>query len=320
MMDYYQELGLDRTASGEEIRQAYHGLVRLLHPDVCGDGPARRLADLQMKRLNDVVKVLTDPAERAGYDRRLAVPLPAAIPYRIQRPPGHPWWIGIAATILCAAVVFLRKPPPSAPQYNPPAGIAAAPPVTPMRTSRTSKPSLTIRDVHPNSEPLEIVPPIPSNRPVMPDSTVVRASAPDILPPGLPQAPAPAHETTLTAPPGMAGEWLFVPSARARPGALYPPEYIEMRITEEAGVLRGRYRARYHVADQAISPTVAFEFEGPVGTGGVRLPWSGPGGATGDVSLRLLDNAQMEVTWVATQIGRDFGLISGTAALIRRQD
>src|SRR5580700_6302662 len=35
MMDYYEELGIDRSASPEEIRQAYKHLVRLLHPDHC---------------------------------------------------------------------------------------------------------------------------------------------------------------------------------------------------------------------------------------------------------------------------------------------
>ena len=39
MMDHYEELGLDRSASPEEIRQAYKRLVRLLHPDRCSDEP-----------------------------------------------------------------------------------------------------------------------------------------------------------------------------------------------------------------------------------------------------------------------------------------
>jgi len=44
------------------------------------------------------------------------------------------------------------------------------------------------------------------------------------------------------------------------------------------------------------------------------------GGAKGDVSLRLIDSGALEVTWVATQMGEELGLISGTATLIRRLD
>src|ERR1017187_2466926 len=69
MMDYYEELGVDRSASPDEIRQAYRHLVRLLHPDHCNDDQVRPLADLQMKRLNGVLRVLTNPAERETYDR-----------------------------------------------------------------------------------------------------------------------------------------------------------------------------------------------------------------------------------------------------------
>ncbi|MCU1235096.1 MAG: curved DNA-binding protein, partial [Candidatus Solibacter sp.] len=67
-MTHYEELGLPAGASREEIRRAYKHLVRLLHPDQCPEENTRRLADLQMKRLNAIRSVLMDPESRAAYD------------------------------------------------------------------------------------------------------------------------------------------------------------------------------------------------------------------------------------------------------------
>jgi curved DNA-binding protein CbpA len=76
-MTYYEELGVPAAASVEEIRRAYHRLVKLLHTDQCGDGETRRLAELQMKRLNNVLAILADEGRRAEYDAALAAPPPA---------------------------------------------------------------------------------------------------------------------------------------------------------------------------------------------------------------------------------------------------
>ena len=131
--------------------------------------------------------------------------------------------------------------------------------------------------------------------------------------------PLSAPGPTLASP-SIAGNWLFVPTPDTKSAGLYPPEYIELRVMEEAGVVRGRYRARYRVADKAISPTVAFEFEGRGTNDEARLPWTGAGGAKGEVSLRLLDSGALEVTWEASRMGVELGLISGTATLVRRLD
>ena len=84
----------------------------------------------------------------------------------------------------------------------------------------------------------------------------------------------------------LAGNWLFVQSSSVRIAG-YRPEYIELRLTEDSGTLRGRYQARYRVIDRAISPNVAFEF----------VDRAGPGNATGEVTLRLLTSGILEVTW-----------------------
>jgi DnaJ domain len=72
-MDYYEELGLRPTASLAEIQDAYHCLARILHPDPGRNDPqARRLAEIQLRRLNTLYAVLSDPARRRSYDARLA--------------------------------------------------------------------------------------------------------------------------------------------------------------------------------------------------------------------------------------------------------
>ena len=113
------------------------------------------------------------------------------------------------------------------------------------------------------------------------------------------------------------GEGPGVPSAATVNGG-YPPEYIELRLRELEGVMRGSYRARYRVNDRAISPNVAFQFEGRSGAEGGVLPWRGPGGSQGEVTLRLLANGNLQVEWEADRLGEELGLISGAATLVRK--
>lgn len=61
--DYYQVLGVARTASRAEIRAAYARLAKLHHPDVAGELP-RRLNDVQQ-----AYRCLSDPDRRAAHDR-----------------------------------------------------------------------------------------------------------------------------------------------------------------------------------------------------------------------------------------------------------
>jgi hypothetical protein len=115
---------------------------------------------------------------------------------------------------------------------------------------------------------------------------------------------------------GLAGAWVWVPSARSKMLAdSYPPEYIELAVREEDGILRGRYRARFHVGDRAISPEVHFEFEGR----GEHLRWAGNGGAKGDLRLELKSESEMEIHWITTEPGPTPALTSSSAMLVRRQ-
>ena len=63
--DYYQTLGLGKTASDKEIKQAYRKLARKFHPDV---NPGDKSAEAKFKEINEAYEVLGDPDKRRKYD------------------------------------------------------------------------------------------------------------------------------------------------------------------------------------------------------------------------------------------------------------
>jgi curved DNA-binding protein len=63
--DYYEILGVPRTASGEEIKKSFRKLAREYHPDVAKD---KKKAEEKFKEINEAYEVLGDPAKRKKYD------------------------------------------------------------------------------------------------------------------------------------------------------------------------------------------------------------------------------------------------------------
>ncbi len=63
--DYYEVLGVARTATDDEVRKAYRRLARQYHPDVNKDGGA----ETKFKEINEAYEVLSDTSKRAAYDR-----------------------------------------------------------------------------------------------------------------------------------------------------------------------------------------------------------------------------------------------------------
>ena len=63
--DYYEVLGIDRSASKDEIRKAYRKLARQYHPDVNKNGDAEE----RFKEINEAYEILGDDKTRQAYDR-----------------------------------------------------------------------------------------------------------------------------------------------------------------------------------------------------------------------------------------------------------
>ncbi len=63
--DYYATLGVAKTATEKEIKQAFRKLARKHHPDV---NPGDKAAESRFKELNEAHEVLSDPAKRKKYD------------------------------------------------------------------------------------------------------------------------------------------------------------------------------------------------------------------------------------------------------------
>lgn len=64
--DYYQTLGVPRTATPADIKKAFRKLARESHPD---KKPGDKAAELRFKDINEANEVLSDPDKRAKYDR-----------------------------------------------------------------------------------------------------------------------------------------------------------------------------------------------------------------------------------------------------------
>src|SRR5215510_2769483 len=65
-IDYYKVLGVEKSATQDDIKKAYRKLARKLHPDL---NPNDKEAHKKFQQINEANEVLSDPEKRKKYDQ-----------------------------------------------------------------------------------------------------------------------------------------------------------------------------------------------------------------------------------------------------------
>lgn len=63
--DYYEVLGLDKSASADDIKKSYRNLAKKYHPDM---NPGDKEAEVKFKEVGEAYEILSDPDKKAKYD------------------------------------------------------------------------------------------------------------------------------------------------------------------------------------------------------------------------------------------------------------
>ena len=348
---YYEELGLTSDASPEQIRESFRALVRLLHPDQQTDSQLKDIAETQMRKLNRIYGVLSDPEKRRHYDDDLeedygppAIAGPQFQPALTKILTRAAWLVAILAGV--GLVIWLTSDNTPAPQastaeQNLP---AAAAPVSAARPVSRGDQAMVIAGLRADLKALTIerdaaiheLARLRGSQPATPSPGSARNESAELRPPAITMTELPSAAklpVVLASNSGLprmeipsarklAGFWFYAKpplGQRNKNQALYPPQFIEVTINEDAGMVYGRLRARYDIADRPISPDVTFTFNGPSIPGPTAsYAWTGSAGAKGDLTFKFISENSVKFDWMATDLGSQLGLEGGTAVLTRR--
>jgi len=352
-MDFYEELGLPRSASLDAIRRSYRQRVRLLHPDRYPNAELRAIAEAEMQRVNVIAGILTCPEERLRYDRTLIgegaaadqgkAPIARSLPSRrrLDIKVFALWLVaGAAAGLTC--IFAFRTDPASVPTVP----LVAASPASTANANPAQPESL------PDRIPLS---PLEGKRGADTKASVVRFARSKMTPvqPGIEsvgadkplRAPAPANPASRPAEPvaevhidaadrpaplspdeirpvrrnaGLAGLWRYARPAQqqALPDGFAVQE-AEVGITRQFGIVYGYYQGRHVVPQGRDSRELSFQFSGTAKNESVRTIWSSTDGSRGEITLRMLSEDSLEVVWVASHPGGPGRVASGKITLAR---
>jgi hypothetical protein len=116
----------------------------------------------------------------------------------------------------------------------------------------------------------------------------------------------------------LAGDWVYAPKEPEREvKGYFPPEFIELRLVSERGLLHGQYRARYHVTNAPIRPDVDFQVIASAANSR-KFSWESSDGRKGVLKITQVDAQDIEVEWKTTTKSREPALNVGSATLKRR--
>ena len=73
MKDLYKILDISPGASMQEFRESFHYLAFAYHPDRFGNDEHKKRAAIDLKKITDEYKILSDPIKRCEYDRRVGL-------------------------------------------------------------------------------------------------------------------------------------------------------------------------------------------------------------------------------------------------------